>query len=71
MNRNGQKPVDSCFFCYLFDISVKNTEAVTQRRSAERCSQKLTKIHRKAPVPKPLQAGGLQLCKKDFDQGFF
>ena len=71
MNRNGQKPVDSCFFCYLFDISVKNTEAVTLRRSAERCCQKLTKIHRKAPVPKSLQAGGLQLYKKDSNQGLF
>ena len=26
INRNCQKPVDSCFCCYLFDVSVKNTE---------------------------------------------
>ena len=65
MDRICQKPVDTCFCCCLSDVSVKNTEAVTLKSSVKRCSYELPKIYRK------LQAGGLQLYKKDSDQGLF
>ena len=65
MNRICQKPVDGRFCCCLSDVSVKNTEAVTQKSSVKRCSKELPKIYRK------LQAGGLHLYKKDSDQGLF
>ena len=65
INRICQKPVDSCFFRCLSDVSVKNLEAVTWKSSVKRCFKELPTIYRK------LQAGGLHLYKKDSNQGLF
>ena len=69
INRKCPEPVDSCCYYYLFDVSVKKTEAVTLRRSVKMCSYKLLEILRKPHVPKSLQVGGLELYKNDSDRG--
>ena len=65
INRICQKPVDSCFCRCLSDVSVKNTEAVTQKSSVKRCSKELPKIYRK------LQAGASIFIKKTPTRAYF
>ena len=54
-------------------ISVTNSEAVAQRSSVKKCSQKFCKIHSKTSVPEPLifdKVAGLRLWRRCFPVNF-